>query len=86
MADEQPVIEPKDKPENKPAPAKVDERINLRRDIITTFYLTVQLFQIYLCVYAFILSRKNNIFFVLVINCFSKISIFSVVAIVNFSD
>ena len=33
--DEQPVKEPKDKPDNKPALANADERINLRREIIT---------------------------------------------------
>ncbi len=37
-AEEQQVNELKDKPDNKPAPARVDERINLRRDIITNYY------------------------------------------------
>jgi hypothetical protein len=41
LADEQPVNEPKDKPDNKPAPAKVDERMNLRRDIITNYYRSI---------------------------------------------
>ena len=34
QTDEQPVNEFKDKPDNNPAPAKVDELINLRREII----------------------------------------------------
>jgi len=41
LADEQPVNEPKDTPDNKPAPAKVDERINLQRDIITTYHIII---------------------------------------------
>jgi hypothetical protein len=35
LAVEQPVNELKDKPDSNPALAKVDERINLRRDNIT---------------------------------------------------
>jgi hypothetical protein len=41
LADEQPVIEFKDKPDKKPAPARADERINLRRDIITNYYINI---------------------------------------------
>ena len=67
--DEQPVNEPKDNPDNKPAPARVDERINLRRDIITVYHLTVlnypELHQNNFRAYDSIRSRVHNIFFVL---------------------
>jgi hypothetical protein len=43
LVDEQPFNEPKDKPDNKPAPAKVDERMNFRRDIIIVYYLNINL-------------------------------------------